>query len=428
MADESLFIGNVWLLMGTCAYDIICLLILLGGRIMFLKFRKVVLLTLIFIFSFQVFAFPLTNNRLIVNDELLPVQQSTVYDKYTNYISNEVLKNKLGFSVWDNKVNNRIYIKKDDKLLVFQNDQVYLNWKKADIGIYPKRIDGQLFFPASLLKLVFNIPVTWNEQYKFLRLINNQQSVSDSVYNSVYSSVYSSISDSNIIIKYGKELIESMNNSKNINSIDGISPPLNPKKFAYLTFDDGPDPKVTPQVLDVLKKYNVKATFFMLGRYVKDYSKLVKRVYDDGHYIGNHSFSHKKNIYNSLDTFKSEISKTSDLIYKCTGEYPKLFRSPYGYTMNASYKKYLAEEGYKIYNWNVESGDSRGHGVSSEKIISNVANSLGGKRDIVIIMHDGAGHINTALSLESIIRELWKKGYGIKPLTPSTVVNAHIKE
>ena len=398
------------------------------------KLKKLIIFIFIFIFifSFQITAFPMTSSRIILNDELLPISQSTVCDNYSNLISRTVLQNKLGFTIWEAKTTGSIYIKKDNKLLLFQNGQAYLNWKKIEIGLYPKRFDGKLFFPVSLLKLIFKTPVTWNEQYKFVRLYTNQQSVSDSVYNSVYSSVYNSvyrsISDSNIIVKYHKELVESMKNSNAANSIADISPPVNPKKFAYLTFDDGPDPKVTPEVLDVLKNYNVKATFFMLGTYVKNYPKLVIRAYDEGHYIGNHSYSHKKNIYKSLNTFKSEISKTSDLIYKYTGEYPKLFRSPYGYKMNASYKKYLADEGYKIYNWNVESGDSRGHGVSSEKITNNVASSLGGKRDIVIIMHDGAGHINTARSLENIIIELWKHGYGIEPLTPDTVIKARVQE
>lgn len=89
----------------------------------------------------------------------------------------------------------------------------------------------------------------------------------------------------------------------------------NSKKVAYLTFDDGPSVKSTPIILDVLKKYDIKGTFFVLGKMVEQNPKILKRVYDEGHQIGNHSYSHNYNyLYKDSENFMEEIYKTENLI------------------------------------------------------------------------------------------------------------------
>jgi len=207
---------------------------------------------------------------------------------------------------------------------------------------------------------------------------------------------------------------------------DSIKPPVNPKKFAYLTFDDGPSPTVTPKVLKVLDEYNIKATFFMLGSSVEEYPSVVKSVYSKGHAIGNHSYTHR---WNKLcANFKSEISRTNKAIAKATGGYKVgLFRAPYGYKLQSSFKKYLQSFGMRTYLWNVDCKDSRAKKVSADTIYNSAAWSLNGKKDVVIIMHDGKGHDQTAYALKRIIQELWRKGYGIKPLTSDTKVNAKVE-
>jgi len=205
-----------------------------------------------------------------------------------------------------------------------------------------------------------------------------------------------------------------------------IKPPVSPKKFAYLTFDDGPAPTVTPKVLKVLNEYNIKATFFMLGSCVAEYPSVAKSVYSNGHVIGNHSYTHRWNKI--CANFQSEINKTNKVIMKVTGGYKVgLFRVPYGNKPKSSFKKYLKSLGMRTYSWNVDCKDSRGKGVPAETIYNSVAWSLDNKKDVVIILHDAKGHEQTAIALKKIIPELWRRGYGIKPLTPDVNVNAKVE-
>ncbi|MGE5328539.1 MAG: polysaccharide deacetylase family protein [Deltaproteobacteria bacterium] len=238
-------------------------------------------------------------------------------------------------------------------------------------------------------------------------------SVGDSVAGSVYSSPV-------VRVEAGAKL-ENKQKKK-----DTIKPPANPKKFAYLTFDDGPSSTVTPKILKVLDEYNIKATFFMLGSCIEEYPSVVKSVYSKGHEIGNHTYTHRWNLV--CNNFKSEITRTNKVIEKAVGGYKVgLFRSPYGYKLRASFKECLKSLGMRTYGWNVDCKDSRGRGVPADTIYNNAAWSLDNKKDVVIILHDGKGHDQTAIALPKIIKELYRKGYGIKPLTPDTKVNAKVE-
>ncbi|MGE5473559.1 MAG: polysaccharide deacetylase family protein [Ignavibacteriales bacterium] len=207
---------------------------------------------------------------------------------------------------------------------------------------------------------------------------------------------------------------------------DEVKPPVNPKKFAYLTFDDGPSPSVTPKVLKVLDECDVKATFFMLGAYVQEYPSVAKSVYNKGHAIGNHTYTHRWNKICS--NFKTEINKTNSAIEKATGgSKVKLFRTPYGYKLQTGFKNHLKSLGMRTFIWNVDCKDSRAKRVPAADIYNSVAWSLDGKKDVVVILHDGKGHEQTAYALKKIIYELWRKGYGIKPLTPDVKINAKVE-
>lgn len=262
-----------------------------------------------------------------------------------------------------------------------------------------------------LIILIFILPVS------IVVSTANNSTVCASVAANVSSDVYSSASgglDLNVV-KVDKKVTKPK-----------IKPPVNPKKFAYLTFDDGPNPTVTAKVLEVLDEYDVKATFFMLGSSVDAYPSVAKSVYSKGHTIGNHTYSHRWNKIRA--NFRTEISKTNKAIEKAVGGYKvKFFRTPYGYKLQSGFKKYLHSLGMKIYLWNVDCKDSRAKRVPADTIYNSVAWSLEGKKDVVIIMHDGSGHIQTAYALPRIIEELYKKGYGIKPLTVDTKVNAKVE-
>lgn len=193
------------------------------------------------------------------------------------------------------------------------------------------------------------------------------------------------------------------------------------KKVAYLTFDDGLDAKITPMILDILKQNEIKATFFILGKTVEKNKDLLQRMVDEGHSIGNHTYSHEKSkIYSSAEGLRLEIDKTNEVIFNAVGIVPRLFRPPYGgtYIRNDKFKQVLSP--YKTVLWNVDSMDSKSISIKSEYIISSVIEQVKNKRSAIIIMHDSGTHIETAKSLPAIIKYLLDNEFTLLPIYEST--------
>ena len=182
----------------------------------------------------------------------------------------------------------------------------------------------------------------------------------------------------------------------------------------YLTFDDGPVSGITPQILDILKEYDVKATFFMLGSYAKKEPELTKRVYDEGHTVATHSHTHQKSMFNSLAQFKSEIEQSVATLEEITGNQVKYFRIPYGTKIGQAYKDYLAEKGLTIVKWNCESYDSRVNTKTPEQILEGVKNTKPAKGDVIVIMHDTYGKQKTVDALASVIEYFQSINYEFK--------------
>ena len=182
----------------------------------------------------------------------------------------------------------------------------------------------------------------------------------------------------------------------------------------YLTFDDGPVDGITTQILDTLKQYDVKATFFMLGSYAKRNPELTKRVYDEGHTVASHSYTHQKSMFSSLDKFKKEIDDSVTTLEEITGDKVKYFRIPYGTNIGQAYKDYLAEKGLSIVKWNCESYDSRVNTKTPEQILDGVKKTKPSKGDVIVIMHDTYGKQKTADALPSVIEYFQSINYEFK--------------
>lgn len=194
-------------------------------------------------------------------------------------------------------------------------------------------------------------------------------------------------------------------------------------KVAYLTFDDGPTKKVTPKILDILKEYDIKATFFVLGSNIKYNPDILKRAYDEGHYIANHSYSHEyEKIYDKKENVLDEYNKTEEAIREAIGveEYSSgLFRFPGGSNggkydeVKQDAKKLLEKNNIAYLDWNALNSDAVS-GTDKEEMIESVKETVEGNDCVVILMHDASDKQDTVDTLPEIIEYLRSEGYEFK--------------
>jgi Predicted xylanase/chitin deacetylase len=158
------------------------------------------------------------------------------------------------------------------------------------------------------------------------------------------------------------------------------------EKRVALTFDDGPDETFTPLVLDELKKAGVKATFFVVGNRIEANPDIFQRIVNEGHAIGNHSYSHPNYLKLSDEKFREEIETTDRLIKTYTGHLPSLVRPPYG-GVTENQINWLASMEKKIINWNVDSLDWKG--LSADEVYTNIMDAT--KKGSIILQHSAGG-------------------------------------
>lgn len=194
-------------------------------------------------------------------------------------------------------------------------------------------------------------------------------------------------------------------------------------KVCYLTFDDGPSDR-TPEILDILERYEVKATFFVVGSAKLQY---LPRIAEKGHAIGLHLNTHDySKIYKSTTAYFDDLNLLSDKVYDKIGIHPKIVRFPGGGSNGVS-KKYskgimtrltsqVMIKGYAYFDWNVDSTDASGKDVPKEKIVSSVLTAAEKKNSICVLMHDTASKHTTVEALTEIIVGLQKQGYTFKAL------------
>ena len=194
-------------------------------------------------------------------------------------------------------------------------------------------------------------------------------------------------------------------------------------KRVFLTFDDGPSKTVTPLILDLLKQENIKATFFLLGSRVELNPDIVRREYDEGHYIANHGYSHNyTNIYQTPQSVVDEFNATEAAIKNALGnqEYTSyLFRFPGGMPggkhaqLKAEAAQILEQNGVAHLDWNALTSDAAG-AKTNEEMLQNAISTIGEKNSVVILMHDAGDKILTYEMLPNLISYLREKGYEFK--------------
>ncbi len=179
------------------------------------------------------------------------------------------------------------------------------------------------------------------------------------------------------------------------------------KKTVALTFDDGPHPIKTRKVLDVLKKHDVKATFFIIGENAQKNPEIVQEIAAMGHEIGNHTFDHKSVYKLPEKTLVESVKKCENIIKQITGQKTVLFRPPEGF-MNDGIASAMQKQGYDVILWRVDTYDWKGR--SAIDIYKTVTQNV--KCGDIILMHDYIWRkSNTAEALDLIIDELKKQGY-----------------
>lgn len=204
-------------------------------------------------------------------------------------------------------------------------------------------------------------------------------------------------------------------------------------KIVYLTFDDAMSNN-TVKILDTLKKYNIKATFFpniMDKPENREFQRqMLKRMASEGHSIGNHTASHNyAYVYSSVDNYIADTNKLNDFIYDAVGIRPNILRFPGGSNNQVSWrysgKEFMGKQlipkmkelGYQYFDWNVSSSDASATTLSKDAIIKNVLNGAKGKQKAIVLMHESAAKTTTADALPNVIEGLKAMGYNFDVLT-----------
>lgn len=187
-------------------------------------------------------------------------------------------------------------------------------------------------------------------------------------------------------------------------------------KIAYLTFDDGPSSTVTPLILDILSQYDIKATFFVVGKFAEQNPSILKRIYEEGHVIGNHSYSHNYNyIYKNVSNFVNELKTTEEVFKNLLGEEftTNLIRFPGGSfgDWKSSFREQVTALGYRYIDWNSLNGDAEGHNLSKDKLIERFKSTYKSQQELIILMHDTDAKATTPEALPFIIEFLIEEGY-----------------
>ncbi len=183
-------------------------------------------------------------------------------------------------------------------------------------------------------------------------------------------------------------------------------------KSVYLTFDDGPIPEATPMVLNLLQRFNAKATFFCIGDNIGKHPEIFRRIIDEGHTVGNHTQNHLNGWKTPLDTYLKNVAACQTGIEKYTRPKRKLMRPPYGKITRAQ-SRALRHQGYEIVMWDVLSADYD-TSITPEKCFNNAASCRPGS---IVIFHDSVKALpNMGFALERLLKKLSAEGYDFKAL------------
>lgn len=200
----------------------------------------------------------------------------------------------------------------------------------------------------------------------------------------------------------------------------------NEKNVIYLTFDDGPSRR-TPEILEILREKNVKATFFVVGQTSEERLQWMKQIVDEGHTIGMHTYSHQyKKMYASVEAYLEDMYAIFTQIRETTGVTPTVFRFAGGSINNHNHAVYqeinaeMLRRGFVPHDWNIASADAGSETLSSAQILYNVVSGAKNKERGVVLMHDSEYKYTTVEALPAMIDQLLEMGFKLEGLRPDT--------
>lgn len=196
------------------------------------------------------------------------------------------------------------------------------------------------------------------------------------------------------------------------------------EKTVYLTFDDGPSAR-TPELLAILEEYDVKATFFVVGKESEEAEQWMRDIVAAGHTLGIHTYSHDYNkIYQSVEAYLEDFNAMYNMILEATGTPPQVFRFPGG-SVNAyngaTYRDIISEmvrRGFVYFDWNRMSGDAVRGNVPAETLVENALDQVESMRRVILLMHDSTRFTNVVEALPQIIEGYQAAGFSFAALTP----------
>ena len=205
-------------------------------------------------------------------------------------------------------------------------------------------------------------------------------------------------------------------------------------KRIYLTFDDGPS-RNTDKILDILKEYDVKATFFVVGKTDEESVRAYQRIVAEGHTLAMHSYSHKySEIYASKESFEQDLRQLQEYLYQITGVWPRFFRFPGGSSNTVSKVdmqeliEYLNESGITYFDWNIASGDAISGQLGKDTIVNNCIGGIKAKQECMILMHDASDKNSTVEALSPLIEQVRSSENAVfLPITDETTTVQHRK-